>query len=93
MWLTLRKVLVPQLIRIVTPPSINLFSDIVKVSSLLSLIGVAELTYRAAVVSASTYRYFEMYTTAGIIYMVMIISISTLAAWSSRRFSRYQTRH
>ena len=89
--LILAKIIAPQIISVVVPPALNLFSDLVKMSSLLSLIGVMELSYQTAIISATTYRYLEMYTFSGAIYLVMISGISLATTYVSDRFTRYQT--
>lgn len=89
--LILMKIIAPQIISVVVPPSLNLFSDLVKMSSLLSLIGVMELSYQTAIISATTYRYLEMYTFSGTIYLIMISSISLMATYIGDHFTRYQS--
>lgn len=69
----------PQAFRTVLPPAVNVLTDIVKSTSLLSLIAITELAYEAATISARTFRYLEIYTVAGLLYFVMIFSISMIA--------------
>jgi ABC-type amino acid transport system permease subunit len=85
------QIVAPQAIRVIIPPTINLFSDIVKVSSLLSLIGVAELAFATAIKSSETYEYVRYYTYAGAIYLLIIFSVSLIARRLSARMGRYAT--
>lgn len=79
-WQTGRLILLPQILPVILPPALNLFSDIVKTSSLVSLIGVAELIYRTALISTANFRYLELYTLAGIFYLCIISSVSFVAS-------------
>jgi His/Glu/Gln/Arg/opine family amino acid ABC transporter permease subunit len=83
------RIVAPQAIRVIIPPTINLFSDIVKVSSLLSLIGVTELAFATAIKSSETYEYVRYYTYAGAIYLLIIFSASLIARRLSARMRRY----
>ncbi|MCJ8142857.1 amino acid ABC transporter permease [Ancylobacter sp. A5.8] len=78
----------PQAARVMMPPAMNVVADIIKCSSLLSVIGVAELAYEAATLSASSYRYMELYTAAGVLYFVLIFPISLLARRYGERVQR-----
>lgn len=91
-WVIFWKIILPQTVVVALPPSLNLYSDIVKISSLLSLIGVAELAYETAILSAATYRYLEFYTMAGIIYLVMIVTINQFATMIGRRYAQKASR-
>ena len=72
-------VVAPQAARIMTPPFVNFVCDLVKVSSLLATIGIAELAYQATIISGETYRHFEIFTVAGVLYFLIIFPLSTYA--------------
>jgi polar amino acid transport system permease protein len=69
-------ILMPQVIRLVLPPSGNTFIYIVKETSLLSLIGVLDLTGYAQLGVAITYRPFEFYTVLGGFYLAVVLLLS-----------------
>lgn len=69
----LRKVVVPQAIRDVIPPIGNNMIALLKDSSLVSVIGVSELTLSAQRAIGSTYRPFEFYVLVAIIYYIINI--------------------
>ncbi len=71
-WNTLRLVLYPQALRIVAPSLASLFSQLIKDSSLASVVAVGELTYQASSVEADTFRSFEVYTTVAVLYLGLV---------------------
>jgi His/Glu/Gln/Arg/opine family amino acid ABC transporter permease subunit len=75
---TLRLVIYPQALRIVTPSLASLASQLIKDSSLASVITVAELTYEAAAIEGQTFRTFEVYITISLLYLALV----TLVTWS-----------
>lgn len=74
----LRLVIYPQALRIVTPSLASLASQLIKDSSLASVITVAELTYAASAIEGQTFRTFEVYITISLLYLALV----TLVAWS-----------
>ncbi|WP_449277951.1 ABC transporter substrate-binding protein/permease [Leucobacter sp. GX24907] len=74
---SMRRVVVPQAVKISTPAIINQFVITLKDSSLLLTIGFAELLYQAQQIYAANYRTTEMLIIVGIMYFVVI----TLLTW------------
>ena len=74
----LRLVIYPQALRIVTPSLASLASQLIKDSSLASVITVAELTYEAAAIEGQTFRTFEVYITISLLYLALV----TLVTWA-----------
>jgi len=74
----LRLVIYPQALRIVTPSLASLASQLIKDSSLASVITVAELTYEASAIEGQTFRTFEVYITISLLYLALV----TLVTWS-----------
>jgi polar amino acid transport system permease protein len=68
---TLRKVLIPQALRNVTPAIGNNLIALLKESSLVSIITVPELTLSAQWAISETFRPFEFYVAAGVLYYVI----------------------
>lgn len=69
--LTMRRIILPQAIRQMIPPFGNMFVTYVKFSSLVSVLGVADLTYRAQVLAVNTFRPMEIFTGLAVIYFVL----------------------
>lgn len=76
---TLRRILVPQAFRLTLPSLVNEMVLLIKASSLISVVGVAELTRTAQNLAASTYRPLEAYVAAGLIYFVICGALALVA--------------
>jgi polar amino acid transport system permease protein len=77
-------IILPQAIRITIPPLIGQFLNLVKNSSLAMTIGVAELTYQARQVESYTFKGFEAFTAATVVYLAMSIIITIAVTWYSK---------
>jgi His/Glu/Gln/Arg/opine family amino acid ABC transporter permease subunit len=64
--------------RIALPSTINTFISVLKNTSLLLVIGYAELTYQANNIQALTFRTFEMFTVLAVVYLVIVWTLSAL---------------
>lgn len=84
---TMRKVIFPQALRRMIPPSVNEIVTLFKYSSLVSVLGVADLTYQAQVLSSTTFRPIEIFTFLGLEYLVVCTAISSLARWVEKKMS------
>ncbi len=73
----MRYVILPQAVRITIPPLVNQFLNLTKNSSLAMTIGVAELTYQARQVESYTFKGFEAFTAATLVYVVLSTIITT----------------
>lgn len=85
---TMRGIILPQASRAIIPPIANDFIAILKDTSLLSVLGVLEITRRARQYSASTFKFPEAFFTMTFIYLVLVLTLS--AALSA--FERWMTR-
>jgi len=81
---SMRYIILPQAVRITIPPLINQFLNVVKNSSLAMTIGVAELTYQARQVESYTFKGFEAFTAATVVYLAMSIIITVMVTWYSK---------
>jgi polar amino acid transport system permease protein len=72
----MRHVILPQAIRTVLPPLGNDFIAMLKDSSLVSVLGVADITQLGKVYSASTFRFFETYNVVAYLYLVMTVGLA-----------------
>src|SRR3954447_13635115 len=68
---TMRLVVLPQALRIIIPPIGNQFIGMLKLSALISVIGVKELLLVADQAASSNFRYFEALSAAGIYYLAL----------------------
>lgn len=75
-WAKLRLVLLPQVIRIVLPSLGNQFVLMVKMSSLVYVLGAQELTQRAGEITTSTFLWLEPYTFLVLEYLILVLMIS-----------------
>lgn len=73
---TMRRVILPQAIRRVLPPLGNQFVYMLKMSSLVSVIGLLELTRRANELTVTEYRPLEIYSVLVLEYLVLILIVS-----------------
>lgn len=78
---TLRFVILPQAIRRILPPLGNQFVYMLKMSALVSVIGLHELTRRANELVVSEYRPLELYTILILEYLVLILVVSQGVRW------------
>lgn len=81
---TMRYIILPQAIRRVLPPLGNQFVYMLKMSSLVSVIGLMELTRRANELTVTEYRPLEIYSVLVLEYLALILVVSHLV----RRFER-----
>ena len=70
-WQTLRYVVVPQAVRNTAPPIGSNMIALLKESSLVSVIGIAELVHAAQLAISETFRPFEFYITAAALYYIL----------------------
>ncbi len=70
-WQTIRKIIVPQAVRVVIPPIGNNMIALLKDSALVSVIGVTELTLTSQLAISNTFRPFEFYLAAAACYYVI----------------------
>ncbi len=78
-------IIIPQAVRITIPPLINQFLNLTKNSSLAMTIGVAELTYQARQVESYTFKGFEAFTAATLVYLALSLVITGLMTIYSKK--------
>ena len=71
-----RLVVFPQAIRVILPPLSNDFVSMVKDSSLVSVLGVADITQMGKVYASGSFRFFETYSIVTYIYLILTIGLS-----------------
>jgi polar amino acid transport system permease protein len=90
--LTMRRVVLPQAIRIVTPAIGNEFIAMIKDSALVSLMGVQELLWRAQRVGQSHFRTLETLLLAALVYWVLTLTFSLLQDRLEKRMAESDRR-
>ena len=69
--LAMRRIILPQAARVIIPPLGNEFNNMLKTTSLASVIGLFELTYTASIYGAQTFSYFELLIVATFYYLIL----------------------
>ena len=75
-WQRFRLIVFPQAFRTILPPLGNDFVAMVKDSSLVSVLGVLDVTQLGKVTAAGNFRYFETYNVVALIYLLMTVTLS-----------------
>ena len=91
-WQRFRLIVFPQAFRTILPPLGNDFVAMVKDSSLVSVLGVADVTQLAKVTAAGNFRYFETYNIAALIYLTLTIGLSIALRALERRLRQVESR-
>ncbi|MFI5012356.1 MAG: amino acid ABC transporter permease [Hyphomicrobiales bacterium] len=84
----LRLVILPQALRIATPPTVGFLVQLLKGTSLASIIGFTELTRAAEVINNATFRPFTVYALVTGLYFALCWPLSMLARRLEMRLSR-----
>lgn len=87
-WQRLRHVVLPQAVVRMLPPLANLMIELVKVTPLVSLITIADLTFYAQLIRQQTGETFQAFGTLLVVYFI----ISSLIAWGFRRLEARMSR-
>lgn len=89
---TLSRVIMPQALRVIIPPTGNQFIAMLKDSSLVSVIGVWELMYLAKTQGRADFRHLEMLITAAMIYWALSFILERVQARIEKRVNRSTVR-
>ena len=82
---TMRKIVLPQAFKIVIPSLVNQFIITIKDTSILSIIGLAELVNKAKVYVGSTYQYMETYLFVAACYLVFTSLLMLLSRYIEKK--------
>ncbi len=91
-WHTLSRVILPQAMRVIVPPTGNQFIAMLKDSSLVSVIGVWELMFLAKTEGRAEFRHLEMLVTASVIYWLLSIILERVQHRIEAYFNRSNNR-
>lgn len=86
--LVMRRVILPQAVRIVMPPFGNTIIMMLKDSSLVSTITVAELTRQGQLIAASTFDNMTVFTLVAVIYLALSLPLTFLTRHLEKRFAK-----
>jgi polar amino acid transport system permease protein len=84
-WLTMRRVVLPQAVRIVLPPYGNIMIMMLKDSSQASTITVAELALQGKLIASSTFKNTSVFTLVALMYLTMSIPLILLVRHFEKR--------
>ncbi len=84
---TMMKVVLPQAFKISLPSMVNQFIITVKDTSILSVIGLAEIVNHAKQFVGSTWRFFETYILVAVFYLVIVSALMVLSNYIEKRMS------
>ena len=84
-WLTMRRVVLPQAVRIVLPPYGNVMIMMLKDSSQASTITVAELALQGKLIASSTFKNTSVFTLVALMYLTMSIPLILLVRHFEKR--------
>jgi polar amino acid transport system substrate-binding protein len=86
--LAVRRIVLPQAVRLVIPASANDFIALFKDTAVCSVIAVEELSKQYSMGAKSTGMFLEMAALTSVLYLAMSYPLSLLAAWLERRLKR-----
>jgi polar amino acid transport system permease protein len=85
---TMRRIVLPQAARVIIPPLGNEFNNMLKTTSLLTVISVFELYNTTSVASGHSYATFELFAGAAVWYLAMTTIWGFVQAWIERKFAK-----
>jgi polar amino acid transport system permease protein len=83
----MRRILIPQSIPAMLPPFGNVLVDLLKNTSLVSLVTVLDLTYQAGQIRINTGETAAVFLTLLVMYFILSLLLSAFMAWLERRFA------
>ncbi len=86
--LMMKDVILPQALKNILPALVNETVSLLKDSSLVSTVGVVETLRASQIVGANKYIYFEPLLTAGLLYYLMVVGLTSVASTLERRLKR-----
>jgi polar amino acid transport system permease protein len=89
--LSMRRIILPQAARVILPPLGNEFNNMLKTTSLASVIGLVELTHAAEIFGSPTFSIFELLIVATFYYLVLTTLWGYFQGWLERRLDPERT--
>lgn len=91
-WKAMQHVILPQAVRNILPAMCNEFVTIIKETSVLGMVGIVELMFRAQSIAKQTYVFLEPYVIAALLYFIVVFPLSKIISAVERRMSKSVTR-
>jgi polar amino acid transport system permease protein len=85
-YVIMRRIVLPQAVRIILPPYGNIMIMMLKDSSLASVITVGEITRAGQLIAASTFKNMTVFTIVALLYLAMSLPLTGMSAALERRF-------
>lgn len=85
---TMRYVILPQAIKVVIPPIGNQFLNLVKNSSVLSVVAGLDVMYYADIISSETFVVFSVYIFVAMFYLILTVPMSFAVGYLERRLAK-----
>lgn len=83
-WLAMRRIILPQAARVILPPLGNEFNNMLKTTSIASVIGILDLTYTAETFGAPTFTIFELLVVATLYYLLLTTLWGFVQSWMEK---------
>jgi len=77
-WQGMKRIVMPQALRVAVPSLGNVFIDLIKGSSLAFTLGLVEILAQAKISAAASYKFFESYLAVAVIYWIIIVVFNYL---------------
>jgi polar amino acid transport system permease protein len=87
-FMMMRRVILPQAIKVILPPYGNIMIMMLKDSSQASTITVAELTLQGQILASSTFKNMTVYSMVALLYLSMSLPLIAFVSWLERRFGK-----
>lgn len=81
-----RRIVAPQVIRVIIPPTANDFITLLKITSLAYVVSLHEIMTNTQTQVASSFRFAEWYSAAAVYYLVLVSIFMVGQAWFERRY-------
>ncbi len=91
-WKAMCHVILPQAVRNILPAMCNEFVTIIKETSVLGMVGIVELMFRAQSIAKQTFIFLEPYVIVAIMYFIVVFPLSKIIAAVERRMNKSVTR-
>jgi polar amino acid transport system permease protein len=85
---TMRRIVLPQAMRVIVPPTGNETISMLKTSSLVSVIALADLTYSAQLIYSTNYKTIQLLLVISVWYLIFTTILSIGQYYLERRFGR-----
>jgi polar amino acid transport system permease protein len=82
----MRRIILPQAVRIILPPYGNIMIMMLKDSSLASAITVAEITRAGQLIASSTFKNMTVFTLVAALYLALSLPLTALTTWLERKY-------